>query len=123
MRRFNPSAAHSVMSFKAIVDSTAASNACSVRGPCAADGFVRNDKPSGEAHRDAIVLHLVVPAELVGQLVPGCRDVVGALLCGLLARERLLQFILGDAVVLEDAGMRGSIAEFGWLYDVDCESM
>jgi hypothetical protein len=88
--RFNSSAAHSVMSFKAIVDSTAAPNACSARGASAADGFVRNDKSSGEAHRDMIVLHLVVAAELVGQLVPGRRDVVGALLCGLLARERLL---------------------------------
>src|ERR1700733_3258171 len=58
---------------------------------------------SGEAHGDTIVLDLVLPPKLVGKFVPSCGDVVGALLCGLLAGERLLQLVFRDRVVLEDA--------------------
>ena len=58
----------------------------------------------GQTHRDAIVLDLIFSPELVGQFVPRRRDVVGALLRCLLAGERLLKLVLGDAVILEDPG-------------------
>src|ERR1700722_894788 len=68
-------------------------------------GIWKADRLSiSESHCDPIVLDLAFPAELVGQFVPGRRDIVRALLRGLLAGEDLLQFVLGDAVILESAG-------------------
>ena len=56
------------------------------------------------AERGLVELDLVFAADLVGQLLPGRGDVVGAFLGRLLAGEDLGQLVLGDAVVLEDAG-------------------
>ena len=56
------------------------------------------------AERGLVELDLVVAADLVGELLPGRRDGVGAVLRVDLAGEDLGQLVLGDAVVLEDAG-------------------
>ena len=80
-----------------------------------ADEIVAKSRLLSQTHRNPIVFDLVFPAELVGQLFPGGGDVVGALLRRLLASERLLQFILGNAIIWKMPGMRGSIAELGWL--------
>src|SRR3954452_9489787 len=56
------------------------------------------------AERGLVELDLVVAADLVGDLLPGGCDGVGALLRIRLAGEDLGQLVLGDGVVLEDAG-------------------
>src|SRR5215471_11205153 len=56
------------------------------------------------AERGLVERDLLVAAELVGQLLPGRRDIVGALLRRGLAGEGLRQLVLGEAVILEDAG-------------------
>src|SRR5690348_2789234 len=56
------------------------------------------------AERGLVERDLLVAAELVGQLLPGRRDIVGALLRRGLAGEGLRQLVLGQAVILEDAG-------------------
>src|SRR4029077_14541389 len=53
--------------------------------------------------RSLVELDLLRPAELVGQLLPGCGDIVGAGLGIGLAGEGLRELVLAEAVVLEDA--------------------
>ena len=55
------------------------------------------------AERCLVELDLLVAADLVGQLLPGGGDVVGALLGVVLAGEDLGELVFGHAVVLEDA--------------------
>ena len=75
----------------------------SVRDALDRRGHSCSSRLSGEAHRDPIVFDLVFPAELVGQFLPGGGDAAGALLRRPLARECLLQLILGNAGAFEDS--------------------
>src|SRR5262249_30407353 len=56
-----------------------------------------------QAERGLVERDLLVPAELVGQLLPRRRDAVGAGLGIGLAGEGLRQLVLRQAVILEDA--------------------
>src|SRR5688500_10384994 len=56
------------------------------------------------AERRLVELDLLVAADLVGELLPSRRGIVGAGLRVILAGEGLLQLVLGDAIIFEDAG-------------------
>src|SRR5215212_6607414 len=58
---------------------------------------------ASEAERSAIELHLAVAADLISDLLPGCGDRIRTLLHLHLPGENLGEFVLGDAVILEDA--------------------
>src|SRR6266699_625837 len=63
----------------------------------------RQPKPRLRAERRLVERDLLLATDLVGQLFPRRGDVVGAGLRIVLAGEDLGQFVLSDAVVLENA--------------------
>src|SRR5215468_2051871 len=65
---------------------------------------VRTTASGRDAERRLVERDLLLTADLVGKLLPRRRDAVGAGLRTDLAGIDLRQLVLGDAVVLEDAG-------------------
>ena len=58
-------------------------------------------------------MNLLFPADLVSDLLPGRRNIVGSLLCRILTGKDLLQFIFSNAVILEYPGNPGFDCSIG----------